>query len=193
MPQELRLCRSVKEHNIEVFPHLVDLSHLPSQLVYYFSAAACTRRTRYEGGRQDPGLSRIPFVRVDLILRLCNTGTGPCAARKGLDCSACRPVKKSVGATTSLSAYVGQKPCVVFFYPKAGTTVCTKEACKACVSALNLLRLPSRRTLLHTPLLSAAVLTACCYLPSTAYTAHRHHTSVEQGISSSLSGCCRCS
>lgn len=39
-------------------------------------------------------------------------------------------VKTADGTTTTLASYIGTKPCVVFFYPKAGTTVCTKEACK---------------------------------------------------------------
>lgn len=63
----------------------------------------------------------------------------------------CRPVKKSDGATTSLSAFVGEKPCVVFFYPKAGTPVCTKEACKARASVLILLDLSHRLTKFLTP------------------------------------------
>jgi peroxiredoxin Q/BCP len=40
------------------------------------------------------------------------------------------PLKTADGTDTTLASYVGTKPCVLFFYPKAGTAVCTKEACQ---------------------------------------------------------------
>lgn len=33
------------------------------------------------------------------------------------------------GDTISLATFQGKQPVVVFFYPKDGTTICTKEAC----------------------------------------------------------------
>lgn len=41
-----------------------------------------------------------------------------------------RVLKTSDGATVSLAGFKGKKPVVLFFYPKAGTPGCTKEACK---------------------------------------------------------------
>ncbi len=38
-------------------------------------------------------------------------------------------LKDAYGNTYSLSEYQGKSPVVVYFYPKAGTAGCTKEAC----------------------------------------------------------------
>jgi thioredoxin-dependent peroxiredoxin len=39
------------------------------------------------------------------------------------------PMSTQTGDQISLSDYRGEHPVVVFFYPKDGTPVCTKEAC----------------------------------------------------------------
>ncbi|PNW77104.1 hypothetical protein CHLRE_10g422300v5 [Chlamydomonas reinhardtii] len=39
-------------------------------------------------------------------------------------------LKTSEGKTISLSSYKGKQPIVLFFYPKAATPGCTKEACR---------------------------------------------------------------
>ena len=41
----------------------------------------------------------------------------------------CRVLKASDGSAVALSNYEGKKPVVLFFYPKAATPGCTKEAC----------------------------------------------------------------
>lgn len=40
-----------------------------------------------------------------------------------------RVLNKSGGGSVSLSSFQGKKPVVLFFYPKAATPGCTKEAC----------------------------------------------------------------
>ncbi|GLI71447.1 hypothetical protein VaNZ11_016662 [Volvox africanus] len=41
-----------------------------------------------------------------------------------------RVLKTSKGGTVSLSSFKGKQPVVLFFYPKAATPGCTKEACR---------------------------------------------------------------
>ncbi|KAL6749210.1 thioredoxin dependent peroxidase [Haematococcus lacustris] len=41
-----------------------------------------------------------------------------------------RVLNRSDGGAVSISSFQGKKPVVLFFYPKAGTPGCTKEACK---------------------------------------------------------------
>ncbi|GLC44872.1 hypothetical protein PLESTB_001682000 [Pleodorina starrii] len=41
-----------------------------------------------------------------------------------------RVLKSSQGGTVSLSSFKGKQPVVLFFYPKAATPGCTKEACR---------------------------------------------------------------
>ncbi|PNH08419.1 Peroxiredoxin Q, chloroplastic [Tetrabaena socialis] len=41
-----------------------------------------------------------------------------------------RVIKSSQGGSVSLSSYKGKQPVVLFFYPKAATPGCTKEACR---------------------------------------------------------------
>jgi peroxiredoxin Q/BCP len=38
-------------------------------------------------------------------------------------------LQDSIGKTYTLAEYKGKSPVIVYFYPKAGTTGCTKEAC----------------------------------------------------------------
>jgi len=40
-----------------------------------------------------------------------------------------RPLKANDGSEVALSSFLGDTPVVIFFYPKAGTPGCTKEAC----------------------------------------------------------------
>ncbi|KAG2492513.1 hypothetical protein HYH03_009178 [Edaphochlamys debaryana] len=41
-----------------------------------------------------------------------------------------RVLKSSQGGTVTLSGFKGKQPVVLFFYPKAATPGCTKEACR---------------------------------------------------------------